>query len=96
RVPGIGPVSAKRIVLARRSGKLDDLALKRIGVVLKRAQYFITCNGRTQAGLALSPTATVRALLDKTPMAEMQQMSLFELSAQEAQREAVACFTKAM
>ncbi|MDE6852765.1 MAG: putative DNA modification/repair radical SAM protein [Lachnospiraceae bacterium] len=45
RVPGIGTKSAHRIVAARRSGSLDYQALKAIGVVLKRAVYFITCNG---------------------------------------------------
>lgn len=46
RVPGIGTKSAKRIVEARKSGSLDYHALKAIGVVMKRAIYFITCNGR--------------------------------------------------
>ena len=46
RVPGIGVKSARRIVAARRKGNLDFEALKKIGVVLKRAVYFITCSGR--------------------------------------------------
>lgn len=46
RVPGIGTKSASRIVAARRTGNLDYQALKAIGVVMKRAIYFITCNGR--------------------------------------------------
>ena len=46
RVPGIGVKSAQRIMRARRSAKLDFDQLKRIGVVLKRAHYFITCNGK--------------------------------------------------
>jgi putative DNA modification/repair radical SAM protein len=46
RVPGIGIKSAKRIVLARCHARLDFADLKRMGVVLKRAQYFITCNGK--------------------------------------------------
>ncbi|MGN0389487.1 MAG: putative DNA modification/repair radical SAM protein [Wujia sp.] len=46
RVPGIGPKSAGRIVYARRYGRLDYTGLKKMGVVLKRAQYFITCGGR--------------------------------------------------
>lgn len=45
RVPGIGTKSAQRIVAARRTGSLDYQALKSIGVVMKRAIYFITCNG---------------------------------------------------
>ena len=46
RIPGIGPVAAKRIEASRRYGRLDFPALKKMGVVLKRAQYFITCGGR--------------------------------------------------
>ena len=46
RVPGIGPTSAKRIVSARRYGNVNFEMLKRMHVVLKRAQYFITCNGK--------------------------------------------------
>lgn len=45
RVPGIGPKSALRIIQARKMQHLGMAELKRIGVVLKRAQYFITCNG---------------------------------------------------
>lgn len=46
RVPGIGVKSASRIIKARRTGSLDYRHLKKMGVVLKRAIYFITCNGR--------------------------------------------------
>lgn len=47
RVPGIGVKSAQRIITARRVGKLNFDNLKKIGVVLKRAGHFITCQGRT-------------------------------------------------
>ena len=46
RVPGIGPTSAKRIVQSRRYGTLNYEQLKKMGVVLKRAHYFITCGGK--------------------------------------------------
>lgn len=46
RVPGIGTKSARRIITARRHAKLDFSDIKKMGVVLKRALYFITCNGR--------------------------------------------------
>lgn len=46
RVPGIGAKSASRIVRARKTGRLDYQALKGMGVVLKRAIYFIVCNGK--------------------------------------------------
>lgn len=43
RVPGVGVKSAKLILALRRFGKLDSIQLKKIGVVMKRAQYFIVC-----------------------------------------------------
>ncbi len=46
RIPGIGVKSARRILMARKSMMLDFENLKRIGVVLKRAHYFITCKGK--------------------------------------------------
>ena len=57
RVPGIGVTSAKRIVAARRTSKLDFTDLKKLGIVLKRAVYFITCSGKTMYGLTLSEKA---------------------------------------
>lgn len=46
KVPGIGNKSALRIIQTRKNTSLDFSILKRLGLVLKRAQYFITCNGR--------------------------------------------------
>lgn len=46
RVPGIGVTSTKRIMMTRKVAHLDFDTLKRIGVVLKRAKYFITCDGK--------------------------------------------------
>ena len=51
RVPGIGPRSAKRILMNRRSQKLTFEHLHKMGVVLKRARYFITCGGKLMEGL---------------------------------------------
>ncbi|KAA3439689.1 putative DNA modification/repair radical SAM protein [Rufibacter hautae] len=47
RVPGVGIKSAKKIVAARRFAHLTWEHLRQIGVVLKRAKYFITCGGRS-------------------------------------------------
>ncbi len=63
RVPGIGPVSARRIVTARRTGTLGLDELARIGVVLKRARFFILARGYS-CGLRLDAPTTVRALID--------------------------------
>ncbi|RGY95438.1 putative DNA modification/repair radical SAM protein [Clostridium sp. AM58-1XD] len=46
RVPGMGVKSVRRIIAARKSSSLDFGDLKKMGVVLKRAAYFITCGGR--------------------------------------------------
>ncbi len=52
RVPGIGVVSAKRIVAARRSRSLEHSDLKKLGIVMKRASAFITCKGRFESRLS--------------------------------------------
>ncbi len=62
RIPGIGVKSARRIVEARRYGRLDFLDLKRIGVVLKRAAYFLTCNGRQMYPIAIEEDVLTRCL----------------------------------
>ena len=46
KVPGIGPTGVKKILSARRYGSVNFEMLKKMHIVLKRAQYFITCNGR--------------------------------------------------
>ena len=82
RVPGIGPVSARRIVSARRVSHLRYEDLSRLGVVLKRAQFFITCGGRMRSGLRFSAGTLLRQLeaveRGKLPQAEAQQLSLFD------------------
>lgn len=75
RIPGIGPKSALRILSARRQQHLGMAELKRMGVVLKRAQYFITCNGRDAAHGTRQEIAA--ALLDPKAFAVgTQQLSL--------------------
>ncbi len=63
RVPGIGVKSAWRIQQARRQGALDFPALKKIGVVLKRAQHFITCSGKPLNRLSLENPALLTGML---------------------------------
>lgn len=46
KIPGIGVTSAKRIISSRKYFKLEFVDLKKLGVVMKRAKYFITCNGK--------------------------------------------------
>jgi len=81
RVPGIGVRSARRILTARRVGALTFEGLKRLGVVLKRAQYFLTCSGRMMDGLRVSRHSLLHHLVSleapalAPPMPE--QLSLF-------------------
>ena len=81
RVPGIGPVSAKRIVSARRVSHLRFEDLKKLGVVLKRAQFFLTCGGRMRDGLRFSAATLLQQLenVEKGQLLanEAQQLSLF-------------------
>ncbi len=82
RVPGLGVQSAKRILRARRVGALNFEGLKRLGVVLKRAQYFLTCSGRMMAGLRVNEDGLLRHLvsLEAPALAEPapEQLSLFD------------------
>ncbi len=82
RVPGIGVRSAQRIVKARRAGALDFAALKKLGVVLKRAQFFITCKGKMLEGLKVSEHTLLRSLMSGQELAALEppqyeQLTLF-------------------
>jgi len=78
RVPGIGPTSARRIVTARRHGRLGIAELRRMGVVLKRAKYFIRA-ADWSIGIRMDRQATVRALIDpKIHDFGMEQLSMFQ------------------
>lgn len=63
RVPGIGLKSARRIVIARRRGALDFEDIKKLGVVLKRAQYFITCKGKSYCKIKMNDNFIFQNLL---------------------------------
>lgn len=85
RVPGIGYKSAGRIVRARRHGTLDFPDLKKMGVVLKRALYFITCKGKMMYPTKMDEDYIARNLLntgERLPMEVVnmgyQQLSLFD------------------
>lgn len=82
RVPGIGVKSALRIVQTRRYAVLDVDALKKLGVVLKRARFFITCSGksasllRTDNPVVIAGALSERGFTEKM-LAAPEQMSLF-------------------
>jgi putative DNA modification/repair radical SAM protein len=82
RVPGIGVKSARRILVARRAAWLGFDDLKRIGVVMKRAQYFITCRGKYNGSAAMEEhLLRPRLSLNKSPSAvkkgQYEQPTLF-------------------
>ena len=84
RVPGIGYKSAGRIVKARRFGSLGFEDLRKMGVVLKRALYFITCSGKMMYKTKIEEDYITRNLLntkerlpDSVAGMNYQQLSLF-------------------
>lgn len=88
RVPGIGTKSAKRILAARRHASLDFSDIKKMGVVLKRALYFITCKGKMMYQTKMEENYITRHLTYNEKPAEMllsdgtasgyEQLSLFD------------------
>ncbi|MCL2236050.1 MAG: putative DNA modification/repair radical SAM protein [Defluviitaleaceae bacterium] len=94
RVPGLGVKSAQKILRARRLTTLDFGDLKKMGVVLKRAQYFLTCKGRGMVGLPNNPESILWGLLSQRS-AEMarssEQLSLFHMDSN--REELVKCLT---
>ncbi|MCL2370455.1 MAG: putative DNA modification/repair radical SAM protein [Firmicutes bacterium] len=90
RVPGIGIMSARKIVSARRLGKLSFVDLKKLGVVLKRAQYFILCSGKSFEGLRINQSQILNSLLSRAALERFQshyksgvQSSMFETPKEE-------------
>ena len=85
RIPGVGVKSAQRIVRARRNSALRFEDLKKIGVVLKRALYFITCGGQMMYRTKMEEDYITRNLLnvkEKLPFDKdgvtYKQLSLFD------------------
>ena len=79
RVPGIGTKSAMRIVAARKQAVLRFEDLKKMGVVLKRAVYFITCSGKMMYPVKLSEDAIANQIVgeEKRRNWELEQKGLF-------------------
>ena len=78
RVPGIGVTGARRICRARRYSILDFNDLKRMGIVLKRAMYFITCSGRMMYRIKFNEDAITKNLLavdEKLPVEVRESIS---------------------
>lgn len=79
RVPGLGVRSAKRIVMARRTGRLEFTDLKKFGVVLKRAAYFLTCQGKMMTPVRLEENYITSQLIgeERKKTCEFENASSF-------------------
>jgi putative DNA modification/repair radical SAM protein len=79
RVPGIGVTSARRIIQARKFSSLTFDDLKKLGIVVKRAQYFITCNGKHYGIKSMNDELIRSKIIDKTSLSEGAiQLSMFD------------------
>lgn len=77
RIPGIGAVSAGRIIRQRRAAAVSLEDMKKIGVVMKRAKYFLTCGGRYYGERRFEPEHIRNSILQ---MEEGLQISMFDSS----------------
>jgi putative DNA modification/repair radical SAM protein len=81
RIPGIGTHSVQLILLARKHTRLNSSHLQKMGIVMKRARYFITCNElRSQNVQELKPEIVRQLLLEKKPVGNdgAIQLKLFQ------------------
>lgn len=78
RVPGIGVRSAKRIVITRKVHFLNFEDIKKLGVVMKRAQYFITCKGKYYGDVSFDKDKIEDKLINKTPIKSLNTVNNYE------------------
>ncbi|WP_336161228.1 putative DNA modification/repair radical SAM protein [Fusobacterium polymorphum] len=78
RVPGIGVTSAKRIVMTRKYSTIRYEHFKKLGIVIKRAKYFITVNGEFLGFKKENPELIRNALMEKEKMLA-EQLRLFNI-----------------
>lgn len=79
RVPGIGPTSARRIVKSRKFAWLSFEDLKKMGVVLKRAKYFILCKGRYYGQVDMEQTKIRNILAGSDPDSKKHHLNQVRL-----------------
>ncbi len=97
RIPGIGVISAKKIIRARREFLLDFASLKKLGVVLKRAKYFITCKGKYfdkvyKFNQNFIETNLIYQERNTLPKTDFQQLSIFD-NLQPTKEDKIKCLT---
>ncbi len=86
RVPGIGVKSAQRIIKARKMASLDFEGAKKLGVVMKRAQYFITCRGKSRYYGVIDGQRAYKMLTLAESAESVSQLSLFDTTNSYADR----------
>ena len=97
RIPGIGVISAKKIIRARREFLLDFTSLKKLGIILKRAKYFITCKGKYYDKVYkfnqnfIETNLIVQERME-LPQPQFQQLSIFE-HLQPTKEDQIKCLT---
>ena len=101
RVPGIGVKSAYRIIKARKLCSLDFDDLKKLGVVMKRASYFITCKGKSLSRGTLDGKAILAGLMSDRAQKSFEragdgQLSLFDENILLSGEDRVKCLTGQM
>ncbi|WP_315163982.1 putative DNA modification/repair radical SAM protein [Capnocytophaga leadbetteri] len=81
RIPGVGVRSVQKILMARKFQTLSYYDLKKMGVTLSRAKYFITCSGATPLAGTIDPLRLRSLLLGQSHSKHKQlftgQLSLF-------------------
>lgn len=86
RVPGIGPTGVKKIMSARRYTKINFQMLKKMHITLKRAQFFITCEGKMMFNIPIDQQFIRNRLIDTDALdvttikgedVQYKQMNLF-------------------
>ncbi len=97
RIPGIGVISAKKIIRARREFRLDFEALQKLGVTLKRAKYFITCKGKYydkvyKFNQNFIETNLIYQERNGLPLPQFKQLSLFD-NLQPTKEDKIKCLT---
>ncbi|MDS0528433.1 putative DNA modification/repair radical SAM protein [Clostridium sp. SHJSY1] len=82
RIPGIGMRGAQKIVSARKINSLDFFDLKKLGIIIKRAQYFITCKGKYYGSVTFDDERIRKVLTPKFDLniidEDVQQLSFFD------------------
>ncbi|MGI5900641.1 MAG: putative DNA modification/repair radical SAM protein [Christensenellales bacterium] len=91
RVPGVGTRSAQRIISARREMVLRPEHMQKLGVVMKRAQYFLTFAGRAAPGVKMEQAALLRGLMSHKDARALEldrgkQISFFDSPAEELRK----------